>query len=1032
MEPRHWPGCDRGVQALTEGPGRGRVCRRVLSSGVAVVIFLIASVLAGAPTPAFAAPDASLNASAPCAVLARQSLTATNGSQWGETILAGHGAPGGWFGVDVCSNGINTVSPNGSNVSCSRVPANWSRTGCAPGAPTSDGFGWTFQCPELVLRFSAWAFGDSPGAWGRSGYGNAPDLWLPANHPADFVMYPNGSSTPPVAGDILVWGSVNANGQPWPAGPNGQHGGHIAVVASVRNGVVTTAEENVKWGTQDHPTDSLALIHVGSRWILSGSTKPQTTLPAYRWRATMGTSRATYGWLHNVRNTGVFPSRSSGTSNSGTSTHGPIPPAAKTPAPTTPTPAATPAPAAAPQQTTSVLPSLAPATLVVSGGSLADLAWSNGDRFAVPYGSSPPHAQIRDLGAPPGASLQGDQAPATVTLLSGARYTYAVGIDGHLYAAYTAPGLLGVAWTDLGTPPSLTLRPPASATAFAGGIAVAAIATDGTLWWRAGPQGLPGGWQALGRPASAALAGGFAIVGVPGVGSPAALAIGDDGLLYERVWQSALLNPDGSVQVAAGWSDWISVRAQPSGIRWTGKLTAVTEAVDVHNWIGTWPDAPLDVLALDTSGQLWRLRSAAGAVSWKVDSIHASQALTALIAATVVPAVPLVAPTSGAAASPAPTAPDESVAQPADELHVYALAGQAPLQAVVPVPPDASQPASILPTWTGLSTLPPDASTSPVGVALSLGPASSTLLLAGSNGLRVGGSPDGIHLLLPEASASSADGAAADAWPSLGAISTGGSAGDPLTASTLSAEWSPHGAGAETRASASGVDLVPGGAGVAALLQSAAPGNVAISVQLALPARLGPDVKSGLVLYLDDGDWITLLVDGSGQAALCAMSAQKAAPCTPMPTLLSPSTRTLWLRIERRGTLYSGATSLDGMIWHSAGQWLASLPQVTPGAGDTTATATPGSTRSAGVATAGTPAATQGPAPTPTPTIAPGPAPTSTIMPGTAPSGVTASADPVAPLAFTEWGIWTQGTPGEDVGVHFSALVISSLPAGAP
>src|SRR5262249_3298274 len=139
---------------------------------------------------------------------------------------------------------------------------------------------------------------------------NAPDLWLPVNHPSDFVMYPNGSTVAPVPGDILIWGSLNGQGQPWPAGPDGEHGGHIGIVSAVTNGMGITAEQNVKWGTQDHPSDQLALTKVGNRWILSGSQAHQTSLPTYRWPGTMGNSRGTYGWLHSIRNTAHFPSSS--------------------------------------------------------------------------------------------------------------------------------------------------------------------------------------------------------------------------------------------------------------------------------------------------------------------------------------------------------------------------------------------------------------------------------------------------------------------------------------------------------------------------------------------------------------------------------------------------------------------------------------------------------------------------------------------------------------------------------------------------
>src|SRR5262249_20142624 len=155
-----------------------------------------------------------------------------------------------------------------------------------PGAPTSDGYGWTFQCAELIVRFTAWAFGDSPADWGRSGVGSAPDLWRSINHPADFVIYPNGDKHAPVPGDILIWGAVDTQGQPWPVGPEGDHGGHIAVVAAVQGGMVITAEQNVKWGAVDHPSDALALTQIGTRWILSGSQERETTLPTYRWRHT--------------------------------------------------------------------------------------------------------------------------------------------------------------------------------------------------------------------------------------------------------------------------------------------------------------------------------------------------------------------------------------------------------------------------------------------------------------------------------------------------------------------------------------------------------------------------------------------------------------------------------------------------------------------------------------------------------------------------------------------------------------------------
>jgi hypothetical protein len=960
-----------------------------------VALLLVTLLVVVPAVPVQGAPLAALNAGASCAALSARDHTATNGSEWGRTVFPGHGAANGWFGVDVCDNGINAVSPNGANVSCDRVPVNWARSGCTPGSPTTDGFGWTFQCVELVTRFSAWAFGDSPGGWS----GNAPDLWVPANHPADVVMYPNGSSTRPVPGDVLVWGSVNSKGQPWPAGPEGEHGGHVAVVAAVNGDVVTTVEQNVKWGTQDHPSDRLALTHVGSRWILSGSIQQQTTLPTYRWRSTMGTTRATYGWLHSTKNTGTFPSKSAGS--------------AKSTQPATKSPGSTPTPT--PRDISGGLPALTPAALVVAGGALADLTWSTTDVFSASSARLQPRARARSLGAPPGALLAAGQTPAIVALPSGARYVYAVGTDGHLYSAYTAPNVLGVVWTDLGTPPDRTLQLQTAATTFAGGAAVAALADDGTLWWRAGPAGLPGDWQPLGHPDGAVLSGGFALAGAPGSGVPLALALGGDGLLYERVWQSALLNDDGTVQVPAGWSDWLALHAQPTGVRWTGRLLAVPETTDVQNWVGSWPDVPLDVLVLDGNGHLWRLRSAAGAMGWTTVPISAPAALTGLVAAAVVPAAPATQPAQAAQTSQPgaqPTPGGQNV--PAAALHVYGLAASKAYLGSLPLVMRATAQDAV-PAWSRLPDAAVDAVANPAGVALALGPGTSALALVAGNEVRVAGSIAGVQALVPDVATSPADVAVAPAWYSLGAVVTGSAFNDLLTASVVDTGWSQLGAGAKAWPGGSGLSLVPGPAGVAALLQQAAPGDTALTVQLALPTHRDRAAKAGLVLYLDDGDWLTLVFDGSGQATMCVTAGQQTAPCTPMPVALTANA-TLWLRVERRGELYSGETSVDGTIWHAAGQWRAVLPDndspvTTAATAGATTTLTPG---------------------TPSPPASATRSPGATSTPRPTPPAQPAGASPAAPLAFTAWGLWLQGTPGKDSGIRFLSLSWAPEPVPAP
>src|SRR5512138_3611016 len=91
--------------------------------------------LTPAPT-AHADPVLGLPAKASCATLAAADPSATNGAAWGQTLLRGHGAPGGWFGVDVCANAVNFANPGGANLSCDRAPADFAREGCAPGRAT--------------------------------------------------------------------------------------------------------------------------------------------------------------------------------------------------------------------------------------------------------------------------------------------------------------------------------------------------------------------------------------------------------------------------------------------------------------------------------------------------------------------------------------------------------------------------------------------------------------------------------------------------------------------------------------------------------------------------------------------------------------------------------------------------------------------------------------------------------------------------------------------------------------------------------
>jgi regulation of enolase protein 1 (concanavalin A-like superfamily) len=859
-----------------------------------------------------------VSAAASCTELAEVDRTATNGSSWGQTLLPGHGLPGGWFGVDVCANGFNGVNGGSSSVSCDRVPDNWNRTGCEPGKPTSDGYGWTFQCPELVVRFSAWAFGDNPADWGRSGWGNAPDLWTPANHPADFVMYPNGSTPAPVPGDILVWGSLDSRGHPWPAGPDGAHGGHTAVVAAVTDGYVVTAEQNVKWGSQDHPTDRLALTKVGNQWILSGSQTSVTQLPTYRWPSTMGDSRATYGWLHSVRNTWHFPSQSRAVSVPATGKRTTVP-----------------------QQPSGGLPSLATSTVITGNGELADLVWTTSDFFARLTSGDVPHAAVRSLGAPPDTLLIPGERPATVTLSDSSRLSYAVGLNGDLYALDLVPTTLGVLWTDLGHPSATLLDGSVSASTFAGGLGVAAVGTDGNLWWRTGPPSQAGVWQEIGKPDGTSLATGFTLAAVPGEGTPLILALGANGRLYERVWIDAQYAADGAVEIPAAWSNWTPLDLQPSGVAFSGALVAATESAKPHDYIGSWPDTPLDICVLDTSGRLWWLRTEAQQTGWQISQVAGTAKLSALLAGIVVDGA-----TDGAASQPA-----------VQLLQLYATSVGQSNEVSLRVP-DHLPALTTDGSWTSLPPLPAVAIAQSSAAVVSLSQGTSVLVLPGGDQVFVGGAAAGVSLLRPEAATS-------PSWTSAGSNATAPAFTDTLMARSVDNRWAVVGTSTKLAPSTRGMQLLPGSGGAVTMLQTALSGSFKLSVYVRLTASTVG--QAGLVLYTDDADWLSLLVNQAGRVSLCMEVWQRTAACDSLLIPKSSVANGVWLQIERQGPEFMGAVSLDAVTWRLVGVWTPLHSLVVNG----------------GSATA------------------------------------TAGSDPVSSLAFTTWGIMSVGSFNESSAPGF-------------
>jgi CHAP domain-containing protein len=530
---------------------------------------------------AHADPALGVPAKASCAKLAAADPSATNGAAWGQTLLRGHGAPGGWFGVDVCANAVNSANPGGANLSCDRAPADFAHAGCAPGRATYDGFGLSFQCVELVARFAAWAFDDAPGDW----HGDAPDLWLPGNHPLDMVSLPNGGTVAPVPGDVLVWGAANARGAPWPSGPNGSHDGHVAVVAAVTHDTLTFVEQNALSGGRNVARESIRLTQLSGRWIAGGYSG----------------SRILYGWLHSFRNTGAWTGAraASGVAvGSPTATAAPIRTATRT---------ATAAPA--PFQA----PALDAGVMITPAGTLTALAWSGGALTAPERGpisvaqGARPTVSDADLGAPAGTTLALSQAPIVLAGTFGDDI-FALGRNGQVYAAHLAPHATQAAWSALGAPPGVVFAGGVAATATPGAVIVGAVATNGILWWRAGPPGNLSNWAAIGQPVGTPLIGPPVIAGEPGSGLPFAMALGRDGQLHVIEWS---VPDDDGADMAGGWGQWSSIALPASAGQLMAPLYATVEAPVAHARISQWADGALDLVACTTTGAVWLLRRGA-------------------------------------------------------------------------------------------------------------------------------------------------------------------------------------------------------------------------------------------------------------------------------------------------------------------------------------------------------------------------------------------------------------------------------------
>lgn len=862
-----------------------------------IVAGLLALCIVGwilAPVGAATAMAARLPANASCAQLAHADPTATNGPSWGETLMPGFGAVGGWFGVPICANSVNRVAPGGANVSCDRVPTNFAASGCAPGGVTEDGYGWSFQCVELVIRFTAWAFGAPTGDW----HGDAQYLWLSGDHPASFTPSVNGGTTPPVPGDILVWGSLDSQGRIWPAGPSG---GHVAVVAATSASSISFVEENMLTRAGNIPEETTSLNKNGVHWTIGHT------------YATSG-GRALYGWLHESGNDGRFTGGGTQQSTSASAAPG------------------------------ATLPSLAQAVTITSGGALAQLVWSDTRTANRPSGAifGTPSAVAESLGAPPGVALAPDQRPAVVSLPDGARYVYARGQDGHLYAAYT-PGLkvnkafaASVLWQDLGAPPGLSLASGASAIWDGRDITVVALASDGAVWTRSGPPGLPGLWTSLGLAPSGAFVGAPALVREAASATSAnpkaswwvALAVGRDGALYETDRSSASSSTNLPVstvttttsQQPGVWTPWKAVMSPGLSTTLVGAVFMFSETTETPAHSAS--AAAIDALVADSTGELWALHRGAPDQAWQTRSYPAPASGASLLSASgdfdAEGSPALTAYVSDSTGGEAPAA--ARAAEPTILTSVLPVEGTS-----------ATQP----PSWSLVGRLPVTSAAS-VGVsALTFGPNQRALLL--TQGATVGliGDAATLDTLAPgatviqlNASDVSADfpalaGAGAVA---LGTVAPAANYSDNFDGAALDPRWAVSaGAASNVSLAAGSVTLnAENAASAVSLSQGTIPdaGSVTAQVTPGESWRAGGSAQAGIALSLDTWNDVSLSVRADGTVALCPVVAGAVQTCatTPVPAALDGA-HTIFLRISRADSSVRASVSADGVSWTPAGSW---------------------------------------------------------------------------------------------------------------
>lgn len=135
-------------------------------------------------------------------------------------------------------------------------------------------FGLQYECTELAQRWAHFKFGE-PATWPVS---KAADMWGagPAL-PVPLSQHPNGGSSPPQYGDILVYAATSTN-------PTG----HVSVVSSVTATGVTAVQQNLTvngtlTGQWTQSLNGTTVAALGSDpvigWLRFGATLPAPALP---------------------------------------------------------------------------------------------------------------------------------------------------------------------------------------------------------------------------------------------------------------------------------------------------------------------------------------------------------------------------------------------------------------------------------------------------------------------------------------------------------------------------------------------------------------------------------------------------------------------------------------------------------------------------------------------------------------------------------------------------------------------------------